>query len=63
MSDCDSESGSQEGLDTLDESTIDKLMLGTQIENHLMSYMTSAVASAAPLDTEVKRTHKRCESL
>lgn len=62
MSDCDSESGSQEALDTLDESAIDKLMLGTQIESHLMTYMSSAAPNGLP-DTEAKRTHKRCESL
>ena len=62
MSDCDSETGSQEALDTLDESAIDKLMLGTQIESHLLTYMSSGAGSAVA-DAEAKRTHKRCESL
>jgi hypothetical protein len=59
MSDCDSEIGSQDALDTLDESAIDKLMLGTQIENHLMTYMTTNPAPTA----DTTKTHKRCESL
>ena len=64
MSDCDSESGSQETLDTLDESTIDKLMLGTQIEGHLRTYMATAASGAAAAgETDTRRSHKRCESL
>ena len=48
MSDCDSELGSIETLDTLDDSAIDRLMLGSQIESHLKTYMSSSVMKEVP---------------
>lgn len=73
VSDCDSELGSVETLDTLDDSAISHLMLGSEIENHLKTYMSSSVMreSHASTESEVKtkdgvmmmKRHMRHESM
>lgn len=54
VSDCESELGSVETLDTLDDSAINHLMLGSEIEAHLRTYMSASVLKEASTESHTE---------